>query len=115
MFKILAFLILFLPTFMGAAPSTEPSSCYCPGITNLHKVAQTDNSFTFDWTSAYSGAQYRVWYVRQEDGYNSGYSYTSNNSFNFTGLSAGHYTFYIQTLCEQETSSAIGIEDLIMI
>lgn len=115
MFKIIVFLILFLPSVIGAAPSTEPGICFCPNITNLQKSGQTDNSFTFDWTSAYSGAQYKVWYVRQEDGYTSGYSYTSNNSFNFTGLSAGHYTFYIQTLCEQENSSAVGIEDLILI
>ena len=115
MFKILAFLILFLPTVIGSVPSNESGSCYCPSITNLQKTGQTNNSFTFGWTSAYSGAIYKVWYVRQEDGYTSGCSYTSNNSFIFTGLSAGHYTFYIQTQCEQETSSAIGIEDLVLI
>jgi|GEM_PF-2877128 len=51
MFKIIVFLILFLPSVIGAAPSTEPGICFCPNITNLQKSGQTDNSFTFDWTS----------------------------------------------------------------
>ncbi len=30
-------------------------------------------------------------------------------------LSAGHYTFYFQTIHDQETRSGIGIEDTIML
>ncbi|MBC7777114.1 MAG: hypothetical protein H7246_16900 [Phycisphaerae bacterium] len=114
MFKLLAFLILFQTSIFAAAPSVEPSFCSCPSVPNLQKTGQTTNSFTYGWTTAYSGAQYRVWYIRQEDGYNSGFIYTNSLSYSFTGLSAGHYTFYFQTMCEQEASSVIGIEDTVV-
>ena len=115
MFKLLVFLILFLPSVLGADPIVEPSVCSCPSVPNLQKTGQTSNSFTYGWGNAYTGAQYKVWYVRQEDGYNSGFFYTSSLSYSFTGLSAGHYTFYFQTQCDQESSSIIGIEDTIMV
>ena len=114
MFKLLAFLMLFMPSVFGAAPSTAPMDCTCPSVPNLQKTGQTSTSFTYGWTTAYTGAQYKVWYIRQEDGYNSGFFYTSSLSYSFTGLSAGHYTFYFQTQCDQEASSVIGIEDTII-
>jgi hypothetical protein len=113
MFKMFAFLFLFLPSVFGANPVTEPQPCTCPEISNLQKTGETSNSLSYAWSSGYMGAQYKVWYHRAEDGYTSGFFYTYNLSYNFTGLSAGHYTFYFQSLCGNETSSYIGIEDTV--
>ena len=114
MFKLLAFLALFLPSVIGTTTSPDSDLCTCPSVPSLEKTAQTSNSITYAWGNAYTGAQSRVGYVRQEDNYTSGYFYTSNLSFCFTGLSAGHYTFYFQTQCEAESSAWIGIEDTIV-
>ena len=114
MFKLLAFLILFLSSVSGFASSSEPVPCSCLNVTELQKTGQSSSSISYSWSNAYSGAQFRVWYARQEDSYTSGFFYTNNLSFDFTGLSAGHYTFYFQVLCGGETSGYIGIEDTIV-
>ncbi len=113
MFKLLAFLIIFLPSVFGTPPYTKRIDCSCPSVPCVQKTGQTSSSLSYSWSNAYTGAQYRVWYIRQEDGYNSGFLYTSSLACSFTGLSAGHYTLYFQTLCEEESSSVIGIEDMI--
>jgi len=114
MFKLFAFLILFLSSVSGFAASSEPTPYSCPNVTTLQKTGQTSNSISYSWDNAYTGAQFRVWYTRQEDSYTSGFFYTNYLSFDFTGLSAGNYTFYFQVLCGGETSGIIGIEDTIM-
>jgi hypothetical protein len=114
MLKLLAFLILLAPANPVSKPIVEPVVCTCPNISDLQKTAETSNSITYSWNNAYSGAQYRVWYSRQEDSYTSGFFYTYNTAYTFTGLSAGHYTFYFQAICGGETSGYIGTEDLIM-
>ncbi|HOY04617.1 MAG TPA: hypothetical protein PLO67_04385 [Saprospiraceae bacterium] len=113
MIKIFVLLGLLSWTNLHPVPATEITTASCPGITQVEKVYQNYNSRVYEWNKVYEGAQYRVWYVRQEDGYNSGYFYTYNNSYVFTSLSSGHYTFYFQTICGGESSSYIGIEDVI--
>lgn len=113
MFKMFVFLSLFNLSAFDFGPATETASSECPGVTNLQKTGQTSNSIAYSWSSAYNGAQYAVWYVRREDGYSSGLFYTSSTSYNFAGLSPGHYTFYFQTQCGEEMSGFIGIEDTI--
>ncbi len=112
MFKLLAFSFFLIPSIFGFTPLTNSSICTCPGISNLQKTGQSSSSFTYTWSNS-NATQYKVWYTRQEDGYTSGFFYTTNPSFNFTGLSNGHYTFYFQTVCGGESSGYIGIEDTI--
>jgi hypothetical protein len=114
MYKLLAFLTLFLSAVSGFASSTKPAPCSCPNVTNLQKTGQTSSSISYAWNNAYSGTEFRVWYVRQGDNYTSGFFYTNNLSYQFTGLSTGVYTFYFQALCGEESSGYIGIEDTIM-
>lgn len=114
MIKIFVLLGLLSWTNFHPQPATESPAATCPGITTVEKIYQTGNSRVYEWNKVFEGAQYRVWYVRQEDGYNSGYLYTYNNAYVFSSLNAGHYTFYFQTVCGGgETSSYIGIEDVI--
>lgn len=113
MFKMLVLISLLQLSSSDFGAASPKVSADCPGASNLQKTGETGNSFTCSWVAAYSGAQYRVWYVRHDDGYNSGQTYTYSTSHNFTGLAAGHYTFYVQTICEGEVSSFIGIEDTI--
>ncbi|MDO8365500.1 MAG: hypothetical protein Q7T20_01800 [Saprospiraceae bacterium] len=116
MYKLLVFLALFLPSISGFASSSEPAApCSCPNVTDVQETGQTSSSISYSWNNGYSGAQFKLWYTRQEDSYTSGFFYTNNLSYNFTGLSAGHYTFFFQALCEEETSGIIGIEDTIIL
>lgn len=115
MFKWIVFLCLFAFTApREAVIYASGATCSCPDVYNLQKTGQTGNSITFSWDNSSYGTQlYRVWYVRMEDGYNSGYSYTGGSSYQFSGLPAGHYIFYFQAVCEGETGNFIGIEDTI--
>ncbi len=113
MFKLLVFLSLFQLSALDFGASAKPAPITCPNVTDLQKTGQTSNTITYAWSNAYSGAQYRVWYTRQADGYTSSFQYTYSLSHTFTGLSAGHYTFYFQTLCGEESSNYIGVEDVI--
>ena len=113
MLKIIALVSFLQWMFPVTEQPARTPELTCPTISSLQKDAQTGTSVTYVWTHAYSGAQYRVWYVRQEDNAFGGYFYTYNNVYEFSGLSAGHYTFYIQTVCGSETSAWIGIEDVI--
>ncbi len=56
---------------------------------------------------------YTLKYVRQSDGYASPEYATSGTSYTFSGLSAGNYVFYVATICGDEKSSFIGVEDLV--
>lgn len=111
MFKSIVFLLAFLPSVFGFTASNEPTSCDCPSVTNLQKTGGSSSSFSFAWTGVDAADQYRVWYHRQENQFTSGYFYTSETSFNFTDLDAGHYTFYVMAECGSEGSNIIGIED----
>lgn len=114
MFKLLVLISLFqlqVNHFQGT--ETTQIALSCPAVSNLQKTGQTSDSFTFSWSVASPGVQYKVWYVRAEDGAFSGYFYTNNPAYCFSGLSAGHYTFYFQVLCGSESSEYIGIEDCI--
>ncbi len=114
MYKLIVFLALFLSSVTGFAASNEPIPCSCSNVTDLQKTAQSPNSISYSWNNGYSGAQFKVWYTREEDTFTSSFFYTSNLSYNFTGLSAGHYTFYFQALCDGTPSGYIGIEDTIL-
>jgi hypothetical protein len=111
MFKVLLFLGFFISPAFRPAPA--PAPCTCPTVSNLQTTVRTASSLAFTWDGSGSGAQYKVWYVRHADSHFSGYFYPSGASYHFTGLSAGSYTFYFQTLCGEETSEYIGVEDTI--
>jgi hypothetical protein len=114
MYKLIVFLTLFLSSVTGFAASIEPMPCSCSNVTNLQKTAQSPSSFSYAWNHNYTGAQFKVWYTREEDTFTSSFFYTSNLSYNFTGLSTGHYTFYFQALCDGTPSGYIGIEDILL-
>ncbi len=111
MFHLLAFLLLLLPSSPAPALTTEATFYNCPEIGGLQKTGETSNSISYAWSN--SGAQYKLWYTREEDTYTSSFFYTYSTSYSFTGLSAGHYTFYFQALCGAETSGYIGDEEVI--
>ena len=111
MFHLLAFLLLLLPSNHGIVPTTEVIPFTCPDVSGLQKTSETSSSISYAWSNA--GAQYKLWYTREEDAFTSSFIYTYNTSYSFAGLSAGHYTFYFQALCGAETSGYIGDEDII--
>lgn len=86
--------------------------CTCPEVTNLHKTSETSTSKSYGWNG--SGSEYKVWYYRSEDSYTSSVSTAYSTSYTFSGLTAGHYTFYVQTVCGAEASGFIGVEDVVL-
>ena len=111
MLHLLAFLLLLVPSTHATFPTTEAIPFACPDVSGLQKTGETSNSISYAWSN--TGAEYKLWYTREEDTYTSSFIYTYNTSYSFTGLSAGHYTFYFQALCGAETSGYIGAEDII--
>ncbi len=115
MLKVLLFLSLF--HFSGldfdAANSPQEQMDPCAAVSNLEKTGATSNSYAMAWDYSGDPILYKVWYVRQSDNYFSGYFYTTNTNYNFSGLSSGTHTFYCTVICRGGESGYIGIEDLI--
>ncbi|MBK8567192.1 MAG: hypothetical protein IPN76_28675 [Saprospiraceae bacterium] len=114
MIKILAFVFACLPSAMNLPTTTVVTDCSCPSISNLQKTFQSSGSVAFNWSAASGATQYKLWYVRESDGFTSSYSYTTNTSFNYSGLAVGQYDFYFQTVCNGEGSSFTGWEDTVI-
>lgn len=85
----------------------------CPPVLHFYKTGKTSGSVSVSWGSAGDTVLYRLWYVREADGYVGQTTFTSATTHTFTGLIPGRYTFYIATVCGEETSSFIGVEDVI--
>lgn len=110
MIKMIVFVFAFLPAMTGNLPTTDAAACSCGNVTNIQKTV-SDGAVAYTWGSVPGANQYKVWYVRKSDNSSSPYYFTSTNSFNFTGLSAGQYSFHFVTVCSGEESN-IGIEDM---
>ncbi len=108
MFKILVFLLYFLPGNM------QPNKlCNCPQVSNLQTIGKTSTSYSISWSGNSFASAYTVKYTRQEDGYASPEFSAPNGSFTFSNLTTGHYTFQVAAVCNGEKSSFIGVEDII--
>ncbi len=114
MIKILAFVFAFLPSVMNQSTTTVSTDCACPSISNLQKTFQSSGSVAFTWSAAAGATQYKLWYVRESDGFTSSYIHTTNTSYNFSGLAAGQYDFHFQAVCNGEGSNFVGWEDTIL-
>jgi hypothetical protein len=115
MIKILAFVFAFLPTMMTSPDTSTTTDCSCPSIGNLQKTFQSTGSVAFTWSAASGASQYKLWYVRESDGFTSSNIYTTSTSYNFSGLAAGQYDFYFQAVCNGESSSFVGWEDTVLL
>lgn len=114
MTKIIVFLMLVLPSMFGSpAHPSDANACSCPDVSNVHKTGYSLDSVTYSWDGSAGATQYRVNYYRSEDQYASEYFYTNSTSYNFTNLSAGHYTFYFTAICGGGPSGIVGIEDFV--
>ncbi|MCC6725462.1 MAG: hypothetical protein IT258_13220 [Saprospiraceae bacterium] len=116
MFKSIIFLAAFLPSVFGfdAIAPTAPD-CACTAVANVQKTGQGSGSISFAWFSSSDATQYKIWYVRQSDGYTSANVLTTSSNHTFTGLAAGQYTFYFVKVCGGESSGYVGIEEIICI
>lgn len=113
MLKTILFLTLFQLSAASFVTAVQTAPCNCPSATNLHKTGSTSTTYSCAWDAADNSAlEYKVWYVRSEDNYSSGTFTTTSKSYTFTGLTSGHYTFYVQVVCNGGTSEYVGIEDV---
>ena len=113
MFKVLISLLFMLlhATDDFSSENSVTATSTCPEVSNLHKTFETSNSFACAWNAANGATEYKLWYSRQEDNFTSGYFYTTNVAYTFTGLTTGRYTFYVATVCGTETSGWVVVED----
>ncbi|MCB0520589.1 MAG: hypothetical protein H6577_16140 [Lewinellaceae bacterium] len=115
MLKLFFCWLLLQPLFPTSEREMVASDteCNCASATNLQKTGEASGSFSMAWTGHSSSDFYRVWYVRQSDGYTSAPITLSTTAHTFTGLSAGAHNFYVKVICGGESSGFIGLEDLI--
>jgi len=114
MLKIFALFTLLQIAASAFTPANDSALLNCPAASNLHKTGLTSTTYSCAWDAADNSAlEYKVMYVRSEDNYSSATFTTSTKSFTFTGLTSGHYTFYVQVVCSGQSSEFIGIEDFI--
>lgn len=109
---ILAIPVMLLPLLSGFSGTTA-GECDCPPVAQLTRTAKSSGSISWSWSGPDEATGYEVWYYREEGNYTSSLFTTTSESFGFTGLSAGHYTFYVGSVCGGQSSSFIGIEDTV--
>ncbi|MCB0544124.1 MAG: fibronectin type III domain-containing protein [Saprospiraceae bacterium] len=102
-------LFLHPPGYSAALP-LQVLTCPPPDVVVTDK---TSDSVTFSW-STFSGATYKAWYYRSEDSFTSSEVTTGSSSITFSDLPPGTYDFYFATVCGEEVSSYIVVDDLIM-
>lgn len=110
-------LFLLLPLLAPVAPSfslptaTVEVSCTAPSPT---KNAHSSGYISFSWSAVPGATDYRVWYVRHQDSFTSESVLTGGTSCSFSGLPAGNYSFYFQTVCGETASEYVIVDDLMM-
>ncbi|MCC6725848.1 MAG: hypothetical protein IT258_15165 [Saprospiraceae bacterium] len=114
MIKMIAFVVAFLPSVLGYQPVSEAPVCACSAVVNVQKTGQGSGSISFAWFSSSEATQYKLWYVRQSDGYTSAPVFIMPSNHTFSGLAAGQYTFYFVKICGGEASDITGIEDIVL-
>lgn len=113
MLKSIIFLAAFLPSLFGSEPVIPMApDCACSAVANAQRTGQGSGSVSFSWFSSSEATQYKLWYVRQADGYTSSPVFTTASSYTFSGLAAGTYSFYFVKQCGGEESNIIGIDDI---
>lgn len=108
-----AFLLLLLIAPAVSGWSSRPKaeiSCEAPSVV---KTAHSSGYISFSWT-AVPGMEYKTWYVRLSDNYTSQELTSYSASVSYSGLPAGSYRFYFQTICGEGGSSYVVIDDLMM-
>lgn len=116
MLKAILFLTILQISAASFTSDVQTAPCNCPSVTNLYKTSSSSTTYSCAWDAADNSVlEYRVWYVRSEDNYNSGTFTTTSKSYTFTGLTSGHYSFYVQVVCSGGTSEYVGIEDVVFI
>jgi hypothetical protein len=83
-------------------------------MNNVDKTGASAGSISWAWDAVPSATNYKLWYVKISDHSTSGYIYTSNLYYTFSGMAAGEYMFYFEANCGGEESSITGIEDTVM-
>lgn len=110
--KMFLLATLLTPVTSGfSVPSMADANCPAPNVT---KTGQTSTSISFSWDAVEGATIYKMWYVRREDNYTSLEITTHDTFITYSDLPAGNYRFYFQTICGEESSSYVMIDDLMM-
>ncbi|MBC7776493.1 MAG: hypothetical protein H7246_13750 [Phycisphaerae bacterium] len=105
-------LVLLIPIVFGFTIPAIPGTT-CPGP-QVSVTSQSTGAASFSWNAVSGASEYVVFYVRQGDNYTSPLTYTQGTSIAYSGLSSGRYNFCFATVCGNELSQIIIIEDLVI-
>lgn len=97
----------------GISDKTAKATCDCPSITGLQKTGESSTSVSYSWGSSLAATQYKLWFVRQEDSFTSGNYFATGNSYTFSNLPSGTYTFYFVAFCGDVSSGFVGVEEVV--
>ncbi|MCB0521200.1 MAG: hypothetical protein H6577_19865 [Lewinellaceae bacterium] len=104
-------LLAFSTAFASSGqPGQADASCNPPSSAAL--TGQTSSTATISFTP--SAGTTLLYYVRQEDSFQSQVFSTGGSSFTFTGLAAGTYKCYLASECDGGTSTSIVVGDIIL-
>ncbi|MDO8365211.1 MAG: hypothetical protein Q7T20_00345 [Saprospiraceae bacterium] len=93
-----------------AIPELQPVSCI---IDDLQRDGPSQSSVSYSWSAVSGATEYKVYYVRQSDGYTSSVQVSSSTGYTSPVLSTGTYTFFFAAVCGNETLSYIADEVII--
>ena len=114
-FKLCFLFALMIPVTAGvSATPTVPEICLTCQVPSVSKTGQTSKSVSFDWNAVSGATTYVVWCTNKTTN-NSWAVNTGNTSIDFPGLAPGTYKFEFGTVCGEESSEFVVIDDLIMI
>jgi hypothetical protein len=105
-------LSLLFPIFYGFVPPTMLEAT-CPGP-QVSVTSQGTGAASFSWSAVSGATGYVVYYVRQDDHYTSSPIFTTSTSIMYSGLPSGRYNFCFGSVCGNEFSEIIIIEDLVI-
>lgn len=109
---ILAIPVLLLP-MLGNFPAPQLEDCSCPAITSVSVSTRSSGSIGWTWSGSESATGYEVWFHKEDGDYTSAHYNTTNESYTYSGLAPGRYTFYFRAVCGGQISSFIGVEDIV--
>ena len=105
-------LVLLIPIVFGfTKPDVLETTCPGPQVSI---TSQSSGAASFSWNAVNGASEYVVFYVRQGDNYTSQRTYVQGTSIAYSGLPSGRYNFCFATVCGNELSSIIIIEDLVI-
>lgn len=78
----------------------------CNRPQNLEVSSQTSSSVSLSWDAVSGATGYKLYYTKEGEPGQSPDHTTTNTNYTFNNLSTGRYSFYVETICDETSSTA---------